>query len=104
VREVSVAVAARAGWSIACVPDHSARVGCMQAGCAAPGPGDPQASLRLRVDLAASPAYGGPAQRPFQAGCSGAGEPLACGPDLGPLICVLSRVLPAHLLIIYEAI
>jgi hypothetical protein len=99
-----VAVAARAGWAIACVPDISARAGCMQAGCAAPGPADPQATLRIRVTLAASPSYGGPTQRPFQAGCATAGASLACGPDLGPLICILSRILPAHLTPIYEAI
>jgi uncharacterized protein YmfQ (DUF2313 family) len=99
-----VALAAQAGWAIACVPDLSARAGCFQAGCGAPGPGDPQASLRIAVDLAGSPAYGGKAQRVFQAGCSQAGNPLACGPDMGPLICILSRVLPAHLIIIYEAI
>ena len=98
------AIAARAGWSIACQFGTAFTVGCMQAGCWRPGAGDVAATLRIRVTLAASLAYAGPTQRPFQAGLGQAGQSLACGPDIGPLKCLLSRILPAHVAVIYEVV
>ncbi|WP_316158460.1 MULTISPECIES: hypothetical protein [unclassified Bradyrhizobium] len=96
-------IAARAGWSIACV-DQLARCGA-QAGFAKPGRAKPggqsSAKLQILVDLDNSTAYtGGPRRLPL-AGKMKAGRPLACGPDISPLECILSRVVHAEIQIAY---
>ncbi|TBW33347.1 hypothetical protein EYW49_20525 [Siculibacillus lacustris] len=100
------ALAARAGWSISCVRDQTVGAGCFQAGCSSAGNGVPMATIVIAISLSASPAYGGAMQVPFLAGNSawGAGQPLGCGPDVGPLICLLSRVIPAHVATVYEVV
>ena len=102
--EYFVAVAARAGWTIECRKDVQSRAGCMQAGCARPGYGDPQASLRIRVYLSRSSSYINHGTGPFQPGRSMAGQLLGCGPDISPLQCILARLLPAHLKILWETV
>lgn len=98
------AVAARAGWSIACGVDQTSGAGCMSAGCAIAGNGVPLGTLVVIVSLGGSPAYGGATQAPFEAGNSawGAGQALGCGPDITPLVCLLSRIIQAHVAVIYE--
>lgn len=100
-----VEIAARAGWSITCGGVGTAcgaQAGCAQAGDARPGAGAGPAQLRITIHLAASPAYAGPARFRPQAGALKAGQRLACGPDVSPVICLLERVLHAHLDVIYE--
>lgn len=107
------AIAARAGWSIACVElgpsstDNTARAGCAAAGCAQPGSGVVSTALAgrllLRVFLSASPAYGG--QAGAQQALSGlmlSGGRLSCPPDISALLCLMARILPAHLQVSYE--
>lgn len=99
------AIAARVGWSIACSVDQTEGLGCFELGCAQFGPGIGMGGLRIRVTLAASPAYGGAVQTPWLLGSTwGLGQPLGCGPDIGPLICLLSRIIPAHVAVTYEVI
>ena len=82
------ALAAKAGWSVSCRPIGS----------------DPLGSLRLRINTAASTAYAGPLQKKFTAGCGLVGQSLGCSPDIGPVQCLLARILPAHLQIIWETV
>lgn len=99
------AVAARAGWSITCddgISDCGAEAGCAEAGCAEPGGGGSRAHLRIIIHLAESPAYQAPTALPAEAGCLEAGQALACGPDVTPAICLIERVVHAHLDVTYE--
>lgn len=98
-------IAARAGWAIECRPDWSVGLGCFELGCAAMGPGQAVATVTIRVHLAASSAWGGTTQEPFVLGSTwGFGNGFGCGPDIGPLVCLLSRVIPAHVAVNYEVI
>lgn len=99
-------VAAVAGWTIACVPDRTIGMGQFQAGCDPVGNGIPSCTLLIRVWLSASPAYtNNSAQLAMITGSNwGAGLTLGCGPDISPLICLLSRITPAHLAVNYEVI
>lgn len=98
-------IAARAGWSITCddgADACGAQAGCAQAGCAQPGDNTVGAPLHITVHLDESPAYQAPATPEPQAGCLQAGQALTCGPDVSPLICLLERVLHAHLAVTFE--
>lgn len=99
------AAAARLGWAIDCAPDATDSVGCMMAGCFEPGYGIGVAEVRIRVWLSLSPAWSGtnhPPMIPGNASPWGAGDVIGCGPDIAPLICLLSRVIPAHVAVTYE--
>lgn len=99
------AIAARAGWSITCdegADGCGSQPGCGQAGDFQPGSRPGPARLRITVHLAESPAYQAPTVPVPQAGCLQAGQRLACGPDVSPVICLLERVVHAHLDVIYE--
>ncbi|SHO65807.1 hypothetical protein SAMN02745172_02454 [Pseudoxanthobacter soli DSM 19599] len=92
-------IAERAGWSIVCLGRRhgpGAMAGRARAGCARPG-GNPRAGeLAIIVDLDASPSYGGGAQRRPQPGALQPGMPLGCGPDIGPLVCIIERLVHAN--------
>jgi hypothetical protein len=97
-------IAARAGWSISCieVPNTcGSRAGCAKAGFARPG-GPRAGFLAILVDLDLSTAWTGGSRRRPQAGRMKAGQRLACGPDLGPLDCLLARVVHAEIKLLYE--
>lgn len=99
------ALAARAGWAIDCIDGSDgcgASPGCFDLGFAQPGAAAGTSSLRIVVHLGASPAYQAPAAPLPQAGCLQAGQPLACGPDVSPLICLLERVVHAHVEVTFE--
>lgn len=97
-------IAARAGWSITCV-DGLTRCGSQagrraKAGRARPG-SQSAAKIQIIVDLNTSPAYtAGPRRRPL-AGKMKAGRPLACGPDISPLECIMARIVHAEIEIAY---
>lgn len=101
-------IAARMGWSIACVEDLAscgARAGGAhtRAGRARAGSTQYTATISVIVYLNESPAYtGGRAVSP-RAGRMRAGRRQSCGPDLSPLECLMSRVVHAELKIKYEA-
>ena len=99
-------VAATAGWVIACVPDLSDGMGLFQVGCDSVGYGIAPCTLLIRVWLSSSSAYTGNStgQAMVTGSNWGAGLTLGCGPDLTPLICLLSRIIPAHLAVNYEVI
>lgn len=99
------AVAARAGWSITCdagAEGCGSQPGAAQAGCAVPGARPGPARLRITIHLDDSPAYQAPSVPPPQAGCLKAGQRLACGPNVSPVICLIERVVHAHLDVSYE--
>lgn len=96
------AVAARHGWSVECIDFAcGAHAGGLLAGEAQAG-GKRAAYLTLKIDTAASPAYAAGMQTPSLAGRHLVGRPLACGPDVSPIQCVMERIAPAHLVLQYE--
>jgi hypothetical protein len=99
-------IAARSGWSVTClenVVSCGSRAGYSRAGKARAGATIGLSVLRVIVFLEASPALA-PRGRYLasRAGRMRAGRRLTCGPDLTPLICVLSRVVHAELLLTFE--
>jgi len=97
-------VAASAGWNIACGQSIFATTGCAQAGCAQAGNSVARGSLLIIVFLSSSPAFQQSFTHIARAGCVLAGQILGCGPDIGPLVCLLDRILPAHAQITYEVV
>lgn len=101
-----VDVAARLGWAVECgdeFDDCGDVAGCGLAGNAMPG-GSSSGALIFRVILEDSPAYtGGIETQPF-AGAVQAGMALACPPDIGGLICLMDRIVPAHLEVQYVVV
>lgn len=97
-----VAMAARAGFAVECVDLHGAEASCAEAGCAeAHPPWSVEGMLGLRVDQAGSPALGSSHGTPVDAGLLEAGQAIYCGADLSALQCLMDRIAPAHLLIVY---
>ncbi|WP_029554759.1 hypothetical protein [Xanthobacter sp. 91] len=99
------AVAARAGWSVTCNEGSEAcgaMAGCGKAGTAVAGRRPGPAQLRIIIHLDESPAYQAPTAPRSQAGCLKAGQRLSCGPNVAPAICLLERVVHAHLNVTYE--
>ncbi|TWD54552.1 uncharacterized protein YmfQ (DUF2313 family) [Agrobacterium vitis] len=100
------AVAAAAGWSIACMADQTQSAGLASAGCSQVGQGIPACTLLIRVYLSQSRAYNAAStQLAAIAGSNWTvGGTLGCGPDLTPLFCLMARMIPAHLAVIYEVV
>lgn len=101
-------VANRAGWAITCgegVAFCGARAGGghSRAGRAKAGRLVGRAELRIFVNLTESPAFQ-PTGRylPSIAGRMRTGRRLSCGPDLSPLLCLLSRIVHAEIKLIVE--
>jgi hypothetical protein len=105
--EYYAAVAARMGWTIECVEQTvfcGSRAGKALAGKAKAGVLLGAATLKIIVHLNSSPAYTGPRIRSSRAGRMRAGQRLSCGAlALIPLQCLLSRIIHAEILTIYEA-
>lgn len=98
------AIAARAGWSIDCDNVFSAicaMAGAYQAGQIGVGGEGGAATIRVTVHLNESVAYLGRLESQPLAGAFQAGKLLTCPPDIGALICLLDRVVPAHVTVIY---
>ena len=97
-----VALADRAGWDIECieVSNCGAVAGCGYAGCAVPGSPIPFGVLRINIYLASSPSFvPNPGAYP---GCAYAGcATLVCPPDISGLLCILERVIHAHVAVEY---
>jgi hypothetical protein len=104
--EYYAAIAARAGWSIECETlaqsDCGDSAGELVAGCGFPGGRANGGMVRIVVNLHESPAYAGAFEALAYAGNFGAGDTLACDPDISPLKCILDRVVHAHIAIVYE--
>lgn len=101
------AIAAASGWSIAC-RDANEVCGliadCGFADNAFAGNATPRSTIIITVYLAQSPAYVGAFEVLPYADNFIADRTLACDPDIAPLICVLSRVMHAHLAVEYEVV
>lgn len=97
-----VEMAARAGYSIECVDLHGAEADCAEAGCgeAAP-PYAVEGMLGLRVDMSRSPAIGTLQGTSVEASLYEASQPIICGSDIAGLQCLMDRIAPAHLKIVY---
>lgn len=107
--EYFAAIAARAGWSIACINRIDSCPGGIAddavADCAQAGAGiDPTPILEIVVYLPDSPAFTGPSTSPPVADCMYADELLSCPPSIAPLSCILERVVQAHVEIEYTLI
>ena len=97
-----VAMAWRAGFAVACVDLHGAEADCAEADCAEAAPeGSVAGMLGLRVDVAASPALGSAQGTPVEADLLEASQPIYCEADISSLRCLMDRIAPAHLLIVY---
>lgn len=101
-------IAARAGWAISC-RDAAAfcgvRSGARRAKAGMAKPGRVRSGfLIIVVDLKNSRSFTGSAHIRPKAGRLKAGRRLACGPDIGPLECLLARVVHAELQVKYEVI
>lgn len=101
------AIAAASGWSIAC-RDANEVCGlvadCGFADNAFAGNATPRSTIIISVYLAQSPAYSGGFEVLPYADNFIADRALACDPDIAPLVCVLSRVMHAHLAVEYEVV
>jgi hypothetical protein len=98
-------IAARAGWSIECENVFSAicaMVGAFLAGQVGAGGQGGAATIHVTVHLNQSPAYLGRIETQPLAGAFQAGKLLTCPPDIGALVCLLDRVAPAHVTVIYQ--
>lgn len=101
-------VAARSGWSITCsesIVFCGSRAGHSKAlaGRARAGSTLGKATLRIIVNIGASDAYS--TTKRFLAPLAGrfrAGRRHSCGPDLTPLKCIMSRIVHAEILTLYE--
>lgn len=105
--EYYAAVAARAGWSVACVINNKrcgSKAGCARAGNAVAGGGASSSRIQLIVNLAASPAYKGVPRLLPKAGRMKAGRAMKCAPSIEPLECIMSRVVHAEIEITYGII
>lgn len=101
-------IAARAGWSISCVENYEycgtrvgsrrSKAGCMRVGRTR------SAVLKIIVDLDGSPAYSGNRHKKALVGRFQSGRRLSCGPNISPLECILTRVIHAEILTVYEVI
>jgi hypothetical protein len=104
--EYYAALAARMGWTIECVEEFfscGSRT-CSRAGKARAGSLQNAAKLKVIVHLLQSPAYhGGRALRSLS-GRMRAGRRQSCGPDMSPLLCLMSRIVHAEIQISYEGI
>lgn len=95
-------MSARPGFSVDCVDLHGAEAGCSEAGCAEAHPAySVEGMLGLRVNVFTSPALGSTQGTPVDAGLLEAGQPIYCGVDLSSLQCLMDRIAPAHLHIVY---
>jgi hypothetical protein len=98
-------IAARAGWSIECENVFSAicaMLGTFQLGNVGLGGQGGAATIRVVVDLDASPAFQGRVQTQPQLGAFQLGNVLSCPPDISSLVCLLDRIVPAHVAVLYQ--
>lgn len=105
--EFYAAAAARIGWNIGCARDDGncgALVGCAYAGHAITGGRIVTSRLIIHVDLSTSPAYVAGFVAPPLTGCMQAGQILSCEPDISPLMCLLDRIVHAHVEVEYRII
>lgn len=94
-----IAIAARAGWTIACAEGCGGEAGCMEAGLDPAGSGSSGGILYILVLADESPAYV-PLDSMAEAGCMEAGQALRCDP-LEALRCLMDRVVQAHLFVVF---
>ncbi|GJE54588.1 hypothetical protein [Methylobacterium thuringiense] len=98
------AVAARAGWRIECsneITDCGGLMDLMRMDCAVTGGEVYHSRLTFRVYLNDSPAYVASANGPLVMDCNVLNAVFGCDPDIGPLQCLLERIVPAHVELIY---
>jgi hypothetical protein len=98
------AIAARMGWSIECsesVVKCGSRMNS-RAGRARAGAIRNLAQLKVIVHLNSSPAFTGGRSLPSIAGRMRAGRRQSCGPNILPLMCLMSRIVHAEIQIVYE--
>lgn len=100
------AIVSRVGWTIDCDDGTAACGGVMgnaQMGCSQMGASRAN-TLEITVHLNESPAYTSGVQTPPLMGLMQMGMPITCGPDIGPLRCLIDRLAPAHVTINYKLV
>lgn len=98
------AIAAQAGWAIDCENVFSeicAMFGTYQLGEIGLGGQGGAATIHVTVHLSQSPAYLGRLETQPLLGAFQLGKLLTCAPDISSLVCLLDRVVPAHVTVIY---
>lgn len=101
------AVAAQAGWSISCDNVFSAicaMFGAFQYGNVGFGGQGGAATIQITVDLENSPAFQGLIETQPMFGAFQFGNTLNCEPDISSLVCLLDRIVPAHVAVTYQTI
>lgn len=99
-----IALAAANGWDIDCddgLDGCGDQLGFTSAGSLMVGGSAPNATLRIRVYPLTSPSFVGAVLTAPQTGALQTGTALACPPDISRLICLLDRVIQAHVLTTY---
>ena len=102
--EYYAAIAARVGWSIECretVFDCGSRMNS-RAGKARAGSIKNAAVLQVIVHLNSSTAFVAGRSLPSLSGRMRAGRRQSCGPNISPLLCLMSRIVHAEIQIVYE--
>jgi hypothetical protein len=98
-------IAARMGWSIICEDARvscGSRAGCSRAGVARTGSTQNHAALRIVVLIDESEALDQNYRKVPRAGRMRSGTQSGCGPNFSDLKCILTRVIHAEILTIYE--
>ena len=105
--EYFAAIAARAGWVIDCENVFTAicaMFGATQFGQSGFGGQGGAAMVQITVDLDASPAFQGRIETLPMFGAFQFGNTLNCDPDISSLVCLLDRIVPAHVAVTYQTV
>lgn len=98
-------IAARAGWDIECLDNAQACgnfIGDFSLGEDMPGNVSQAGEIIILVHTATSPSFTGTYSGAPFVGDMYAGETLDCDPDVAALMCILDRVIHAHVTVRYE--
>ena len=101
------ALAARAGWSLTCTgesTDCGGLMDLMRMDCAVTGDEVLRSRLIFTVDLGNSPAYVATSAGAIVADCTILDAVFGCDADIRPLACILERVVPAHVEVVYRTV
>lgn len=98
-------IARRAGWAVLCsndTADCGSYADAMVADCAVVGGEFARSRLVFTVYLNQSPAYTASATGPVVADCAILDAVFGCDPDISALACLLERIVPAHVELVYR--
>lgn len=100
-------MARRAGWSLVCLSENAdcgAYADNLILDCDVVGGDFDRSRLVFEVHVDDSPAYVAPEAGPISLDCTILDAAFGCDPDIGPLACILERVVPAHVEVVYRIV